>query len=82
MGEAALENVADDLHVAMAVGAEALPRLHAIFVDDAKGAEAHVLRVVVVGERERVERLEPAMLGKAPFGATADLHILLLHHVF
>ena len=51
------EHVADDLHVAMAVRAEAAARGDAVLVDDAQVAEAHVARVVVVGEREAVPLL-------------------------
>jgi hypothetical protein len=61
--ERPFEDVREDLHVGVAVRAEALPRLDAVFVDDAQRAEAHVLRVVEVGERERVEALEPAVGG-------------------
>ena len=42
--ERAVEHVGDDLHVAVAVRAEAGARLHAVFVDHAQRAEAHVLR--------------------------------------
>ena len=54
--ERALEHVGDDLHVAVRVGAEPAARRDAIFVDHAQRAEAHVRRIVVVGERERVVR--------------------------
>src|ERR1700690_1267299 len=40
----ALEHVADDLHGTMALRAEALAGLHAVLVDHAQRAEAHVLR--------------------------------------
>ena len=49
----------------VAVRAEALARLHAVFVDHAQRPEAHVARVVIVGERERVAAVEPAELGAA-----------------
>jgi hypothetical protein len=62
----AVEHVADDLHVAVAVGAEAGAGGDAVFVDDAQVAHAHVGRVVVVGEREAVETLEPAVVGVTP----------------
>jgi hypothetical protein len=76
--EAALEHVADDLHVAVAVGAEARAGLHAVLVDDAQRTEAHVRRVVVVGEGEAVERVEPAVPGVASFCAAADFaHFVL-----
>src|SRR5262245_31136356 len=55
----------DDLHVAVTVGAEALARLHAILVDDAKIPETHVARIEVVSEREGVTAVEPVEL-RAP----------------
>jgi hypothetical protein len=73
VGEAAREDVADDLHVAVAVRAEAHARLHPVLVDDAQRPEAHVLGVVVVGEGEAVEGVEPPVLGVAPFVGAADL---------
>jgi hypothetical protein len=77
--EAALEHVADDLHVAMAVGAESLPGLDAILVDHAQRAEAHVIGIVVAGEGEAVEGVEPAMLRMAALLAAADLdHVVVL----
>src|SRR5205807_5237133 len=63
--ELALEDVADDLHVTVAVGAEARARLHAILVDHAQWAVAHVPRVVIAGEGEAVERAQPAVVGVA-----------------
>ena len=36
--------------------------LDAVFVDDAQRAEAHVPLVVIVGEREGVAAVEPAVL--------------------
>jgi hypothetical protein len=59
------QHVADDLHVAVAVRAEAGAGGDAVFVDHAQVAEAHVLRVVVAGEGKAVERLEPAVVGIA-----------------
>jgi hypothetical protein len=72
--EPALEHIRDDLHVLVAVRAEALLGLHAVFVDHAQRAEAHVRRVVVVGERERVEAVEPAVLGVAARGGGSHCH--------
>ena len=57
-----------------AVRAEALPGRDAVVVDDAQGAEAHVRGVVVVGERERVVRVEPAVVGVAALGGGAKGH--------
>jgi hypothetical protein len=47
------------------VRAESLSGLHAILVDHAQGAKAHVRAVVIVGERERMERQQPAVVGAA-----------------
>jgi len=61
----ARDHVAHDLHVTVAVRAEAGAGRDAVFVDDAQVAEAHLLRVVVVGERETVKALQPAVVGIA-----------------
>jgi hypothetical protein len=66
----ALQHIADDLHVAVPMGAEAGPRRDAVLIDDAQVAPAHVGRVVVAGEREAVVGLQPAVVGEA---ASADL---------
>src|SRR3989442_1374525 len=68
VGKRALEHVADDLHVAVPVGAEARARGDAILVDDAQRPEPHVLRVLVAGEGKAVVRVEPAVVGMAALG--------------
>src|SRR5260221_952207 len=73
VGERALEHVADDFHVAMAVGAEAGTGLHAVLVDDAQRPEAHVPRIVVGGEGKAVKRAQPAVIGIAALGGAAQL---------
>jgi hypothetical protein len=72
MTQRALQDVADDLHVAVAVGAEARAGLHPVLVDHAQRAETHVLRVVIIGEGEAVVGVEPAVIGMAPVGAAAQ----------
>src|SRR6185436_5249268 len=75
VGELAFEHVAHDLHVPVAVGAEAGAGGDGVVVDDAQVAHAHVGRVVVVGEREGVEALEPAVVGNtAVFGFAQGDH--------
>src|SRR5262249_51269551 len=64
--ERALEDVGEDLHVAMAVRAETGSSLDAIVVDHAQRAEPHLALVVVVTERERVPAVEPAPVGTSP----------------
>jgi hypothetical protein len=46
----------------VAVGAEAHAGCDAVFIDDAQRAELDVLRVHVIGKREAVIRLEPAVV--------------------
>ena len=68
----AVQHVADDLHVAMAVRAEAHAGLHAILVDDAQRSEGHVRGIVVIGKREAVPGIQPAVLGMSPFQGFAQ----------
>src|SRR5271156_2534537 len=70
--ERAFENVGHDLHVAMAVRGKAGSRAHAIFIDDAQRAKAHLVRVVVVAERERMAAVEPVELRAAAVGGFAQ----------
>jgi hypothetical protein len=68
VGYAARKDVGDNLHLAMAVSAEASAALDCVFVDDAQGAEAHEFGVVVVGEGEGEFGIEPAVVGVAAIG--------------
>src|SRR6185312_6845009 len=73
--ERALENIGDDLHVAMAMRVETGAGLDAILVDDAQRAEAHMARIVIVAERKTVPAGEPAETGKAAlFGGPEGDH--------
>ncbi len=54
MLESPVDNVGNNLHVTVPVRAETASGLDAILVDDAKGPETHVRRVVIIGKRERV----------------------------
>src|SRR5262245_65480516 len=71
--ERTLQHVADDLHVAVPMGAETGPRLDAILVDDSQRPVAHVLRVVIVREREAVIRLQPAVVRVPAVARAPDL---------
>ncbi len=66
------EDVGEDLHVAVAVRPEAGSGRDAVVVDHAQAAEAHVPRVVVLAERERVAAVEPAPVGLAALGGRSD----------
>lgn len=60
----AVDDVREDFVLAVRVSVEAGGRLHAIFVENAKATEAiGELRVLVRGERPRVEGLQPAVIG-------------------
>ena len=73
--ELAIEHVADDLHVAMAVSAESLAGRDTILVEHAQGAERDMLLVDVIGEGKTVIRVEPAVIGVAALSAApGDFH--------
>jgi len=67
------QDVAEDFHIPMAMRGEATTGGDDVLVDDAQGTEAHVLRVVIVREAERMPGLEPAMVGVATLGGSAGL---------
>lgn len=69
--ELAAEDVAEDLGVAVGVRGEAGLGGHAVFVEDAEGAEGHSCGVVEVGEGKGVIGIEPAMIGMATSGGAA-----------
>jgi hypothetical protein len=54
------------------VRVEAGARLDAILVDHAQGAEAHMLRVVIVAEGKAVPAVEPTEIGDAALPGGAD----------
>src|SRR5438270_9536923 len=70
--DGALEDVGDDLHVAMRVRREALAAGDAVLVDDAQGSKTHVVAVVIFAERKRVISIEPAEVEVAAFGSFAS----------
>ena len=50
VGQGAGDHITDDLHVAVAMGAETGTGLHAIFIDHAQRAVTDMVRVVIIGE--------------------------------
>src|SRR5436309_8632004 len=70
--EHALEDEGEDLHVAVRVGAEALPGIDPVLVDDPQHAEPHVSRVVVAVEGEAVAAGETGEAGRAAVTGGAD----------
>lgn len=65
MFELAGDDVAPDPELGVAVFAEACAAGDAVFVDHAQGAEGFVAWVVIAGEGEGVEGVEPAVVGVA-----------------
>jgi hypothetical protein len=74
MLQLAIENVGDDFHVAVAVRAEARVGRDAIVVDDPQRAKAHLLRVVMISEGERVPAVQPVDLRAASLRGRSKSH--------
>lgn len=70
--ESAFDDIGKDFHVSMGMGWKPAARGDVVFVDDAKASKAHVGRIIVVGERERVMGFEPSMVGVAALSGAAD----------
>ena len=67
MFERPLDDIRENLHIVVRVGAEPLSRRDEVFVDDAQAAEAHITRIVVTVEGERVMAVKPACLRLTTF---------------
>ena len=80
--ELAGEDVGEDLGVAVRVRREAGPRCHAVFVQDAQGAEVLELGGIVLGEGEGVVAVQPAVVGVAAGGGAAGGYLYGLGHDF
>ena len=60
--KSAVEHVGNNLHIAMALRPKSCARLNSVFVDYTQRPKAHVLRVIVVCERETVKTIKPAVV--------------------
>src|SRR5690606_25593256 len=69
--ERAFDDVAEDLHVGMAMRRETCAGRDAILVDHAQRPPAHPRRIVVLAERERVSAVEPAGTAAAAISGMA-----------
>src|SRR5947208_4662907 len=67
--EGAVDDVRQDLHIAVGMHAEAATWLDTILIDDYEIAEAAVARIVVVREGKSVPSVEPPVVGMTPFFA-------------
>ena len=54
MFEGALQDIGNDLHVAVSMGVEARPRSDPVLVDDSQRPEPHVIGIVVMAESSRL----------------------------
>src|SRR6185295_9811444 len=70
--ERALGDPRKDLHVAVAVRAEALRRRDQVVIDDAQRAESHVFGIVVLAEGKRVRGVEPTQIKMASFSSLSQ----------
>src|ERR1700730_7930998 len=70
--ESTLQQVGDDLHVAVRMHGETVAPLHPVFVNHAQGTESHEARVVVLIKGKSKVRVEPAEIASAPLIATPD----------
>src|SRR5579864_911165 len=77
MLERAVDEIGHDFHIAMAVWLKAAAARYPVLVDDAQRSETHMLRIVIVAEREGMARIEPVDLGSAArFGFSQVDHCL------
>ena len=67
MFQCAFDDVRDDLHVAVAVGAKPRTGPDPVLIDNPQRAEAHVTGVVVIAKRKGVTTVQPAEIGRAAF---------------
>ena len=65
--QGAVKHIADDLHIAVAMGAESRPRGHGIVIDHPQIRKTHVPRVMIATEGKGVVAIEPAMICVAAF---------------
>ncbi|MNE82382.1 hypothetical protein D3C80_1791020 [compost metagenome] len=65
MGDRALADVGDDFHLFMRMRREAGAGGDLVVIPDSQWAPAHALGVVVLGEREVVLGVQPAVVGAA-----------------
>jgi hypothetical protein len=71
--ELALQDVTEDLHIAVRVSTKARPRGDAVLVDDPQGTEPHVPGIVIAGEGKGVAGVKPAMIGGTTMGSETNL---------
>ena len=82
VGQIAGDDVAHNLHVAVAMGSKTCSRRNPVFVDHTQITPAHKSRIVVFGERERMLALQPTMISLAALGSASNVqHTPLLFNL-
>ena len=61
------QHVGQNFHIFMRVSAEALPCFNHVVVNHAQRREAHKIRIVIVGKRESMPGVQPAMICMTAF---------------
>lgn len=60
----------------MRVRGKAGTGIHPVFVDHPELAESHMLRIIIIAERERVAAIEPVQFGPSPLLLRRNVIIL------
>ena len=73
VGDRALADVGDNLHLAVRMRVKAGARRHLVVIPDTQRAKAHTLRVVVVPETEVMPSIQPLIAEAAEPGEGSNL---------
>src|SRR5580700_3075828 len=71
--KSAIKDVGDNFHIAVTVHSEAHAGINTIVVDDAERSESHLGGIIVIAERKRMVRVEPAMIKMAALIRSSNL---------
>src|SRR5436190_2552475 len=67
MRQLAAKHVGEDLHIVVAMRAEARARRHPVLIDHAKRPEAHMFPIEIIREGKAVIAVQPAVIGVTAF---------------
>src|SRR3984957_12710346 len=68
----ALQHIAQNLHIAVRMRSKSTPLRHTVFIDHTQRTIPHVLRIMIVGKRKRMVRIQPSMVGMASLVTLAN----------
>ena len=72
--QAPLQDVGDDLHIAVGMHPEPLPWNNPVFINDPQSPKAHVPWVVIATKAERMVGVEPTVVYVATLGSFSDAY--------